>query len=70
MPADEAKKIAVYSISIAERKMDSIQSKAGILARVCDEKKIPHEFRELPGAHNWNFWDAQVQEFFRLAKSL
>lgn len=31
------------------------------------DKKIPHEYRELPGAHNWQFWDKQVQEFMRLA---
>jgi len=31
------------------------------------EKKVPHEFRELPGAHDWNYWDKQVQEFLRLA---
>jgi S-formylglutathione hydrolase FrmB len=28
------------------------------------EKKIPHEFRQLPGNHNWIFWDAQAREFF------
>jgi S-formylglutathione hydrolase FrmB len=33
------------------------------------EKKVPHEYRELPGAHEWTFWDAQVQEFLRLADS-
>ncbi len=31
------------------------------------EKKIPHEFRELPGVHDWKFWDSQVQEFLRLS---
>ena len=30
------------------------------------EKNIPHEYRELPGAHNWQFWDSQVNEFLRL----
>lgn len=34
------------------------------------EKKIPHEYRELPGTHNWKFWDSQVQEFFRLNEKL
>lgn len=34
------------------------------------EKKIPHEFRQLPGKHDWKFWDAQVQEFFELRESL
>lgn len=31
------------------------------------EKKIPHEFRELPGTHSWPYWDKQVQEILRLA---
>ena len=31
------------------------------------EKKVPHEYRELPGAHNWPYWDRQVQEILRLA---
>jgi S-formylglutathione hydrolase FrmB len=31
------------------------------------EKKIAHEFRELPGTHNWPYWDGQVQEVLRLA---
>lgn len=32
------------------------------------EKKVPHEFRQLPGAHNWEYWDSQVQEFLRVAE--
>jgi putative tributyrin esterase len=32
------------------------------------EKKIPHEFRQLPGGHTWNYWDKQVQEFLRLTE--
>jgi putative tributyrin esterase len=27
------------------------------------EKKIPHEFRQLPGKHDWIFWNSQVEEF-------
>ena len=30
------------------------------------EKKVPHEFRELPGKHAWDFWDQQVDEFLRI----
>ncbi len=30
------------------------------------EKKIPHEFRESPGIHDWKFWNTQIQEFLRL----
>jgi S-formylglutathione hydrolase FrmB len=31
------------------------------------EKKVPHEFRELPGGHTWPYWDTQVREILRLA---
>jgi S-formylglutathione hydrolase FrmB len=31
------------------------------------ETKVPHEYRQLPGAHNWPYWDKQVQEFLQLA---
>lgn len=27
------------------------------------KQKIPHEFRQLPGRHDWMFWDSEVQEF-------
>lgn len=32
------------------------------------EKKIPHEYRQLPGAHNWQYWDKQIEEFLRVAR--
>lgn len=31
------------------------------------EKKIPHEFRELPGNHSWAYWDKQVQQVLKIA---
>jgi putative tributyrin esterase len=31
------------------------------------EKNVPHEYRQLPGAHNWEYWDKQIQEFLRVA---
>jgi len=31
------------------------------------ELKIPHEYRQLPGAHSWTYWDLQLQEILRLA---
>ncbi len=30
-------------------------------------RKIPHEYRQLPGIHNWQYWDAQVQDVLRIA---
>lgn len=37
------------------------------LATLMSEKKIPHEYRELPGDHSWAYWDKQVQEVLALA---
>lgn len=37
------------------------------LAGLMFEKKIPHEYRELPGDHSWRYWDSQVQEVLRVA---
>lgn len=36
-------------------------------AALLTEKKIPHEFRELPGAHSWQYWDQQVKELLKIA---
>ena len=37
------------------------------LADLFVEKRIAHEYRQLPGKHNWAYWDKQVQEVLRLA---
>ena len=37
------------------------------LADLLVQRKIPHEFRELPGGHTWPYWDNQVQEILRIA---
>ena len=36
-------------------------------AEVLREKKIPHEYRELPGDHSWQYWDRQVKEVLKIA---
>ncbi len=28
--------------------------------------KVPYEYRELPGAHTWDYWDRQVQQLLRV----
>ncbi len=33
------------------------------------EKKILHEFRQLPGKHDWVFWNSQVEEFLELSEN-
>lgn len=36
--------------------------------RLLVEKKIKHEYRQLPGGHTWIYWDAQIREFLRLGE--
>lgn len=31
------------------------------------ERKIVHEYRQLPGSHVWTYWDRQVREVMRIA---
>lgn len=45
------------------------QSNRDFVALLTD-KKVPHEYRQMPGAHNWAFWDSEVQEFLRVAGKL
>ncbi|MBA3716574.1 MAG: esterase family protein [Pyrinomonadaceae bacterium] len=37
------------------------------MAALLTERKIPHEYRQLPGKHDWPYWDRQVQEVLRLS---
>lgn len=30
------------------------------------KQKVSHEYRQMPGGHNWTFWDMQVKEFLRV----
>lgn len=39
-------------------------------AKLLFQKKIPHEFRQLPGKHDWNFWNSEVFEFLEVAGKL
>ena len=34
---------------------------------ILNEKKVPHEYREHPGIHDWIFWDDQIREFLDVA---
>lgn len=49
---------------------DGFFSGSRALAEILLERKIPHEYRERPGTHNWAYWDAQVREVLRLAAEL
>lgn len=44
-----------------------IQNNRDFLA-LLNEKKVPHEYREHPGVHDWKFWDDQIREFLEVAE--
>lgn len=37
------------------------------MASLLLERRIPHEYRQLPGGHNSQYWTAQLPELFRIA---
>jgi putative tributyrin esterase len=37
------------------------------LSELMYEKKIAHEYRELPGDHSWSYWDRQIREVLEIA---
>lgn len=36
------------------------------LAAILHDRAIPYQYREVPGAHNWPYWDRQIVELLRL----
>lgn len=46
---------------------DFLFSNSRDFAKLLVELKIPHEYRQLPGRHEWPYWDNQVQEIMKLA---
>jgi len=40
------------------------------LAEILLAKKIAHQYRQLPGGHNWEYWDRQVREILRVYADL
>lgn len=66
MPADKMKALPFMYIDCGTE--DSLIALNREFDALLFEKKIPHEYRQLPGAHNWQYWEAQIQEFFQVAE--
>jgi S-formylglutathione hydrolase FrmB len=66
MPAEKAKTLPFIYLDCGTE--DGLISTNREFSNLLLEKKIPHESRELPGKHDWIFWDAQVQEFLELSE--
>jgi S-formylglutathione hydrolase FrmB len=46
---------------------DPLLQSSRSLVEILLTRKIPHEYHELPGNHDWAYWDAQVQEVLKIA---
>ncbi len=66
MPADKIKNLPFVYLDCGTE--DFLYQNNRDFANLLQEKKIAHEFRQLPGAHDWKFWDAQVREFLELSE--
>jgi hypothetical protein len=38
------------------------------LKLILEQRKIPHEYRELPGTHEWAYWDRQIRDVLQMAE--
>ncbi|MEJ7624291.1 MAG: alpha/beta hydrolase family protein [Pyrinomonadaceae bacterium] len=66
MPADKKKTLPfVYQSCGTEDFL--FQNNRDFVALLA-EKQVPHEYRQRPGAHDWKFWDLEIQEFLRLVE--
>ncbi len=66
MPADKAKTLPFIYLDCGTE--DGLIVTNREFSALLLEKKIPHEFRQLPGIHDWKFWDAQIQEFLEASE--
>ncbi len=66
MPAEKIKNLPFIYLDCGTEDF-LIQSNRDFAALLL-EKKIPHEFRQLPGVHDWKFWNAEVNEFLEVSE--
>ncbi|HEV7645617.1 MAG TPA: alpha/beta hydrolase family protein [Pyrinomonadaceae bacterium] len=66
MPAEKLKGLPFLYVSCGTEDMLVFPMNYNFL-KLLTEKRVKHEYRQLPGAHSWLFWDAQVQEFLKLS---
>lgn len=65
MPAERLKSLPFIYLSCGTE--DNLLKTNRDFDALLVDKKLPHEFRELPGKHEWPFWNTQLDEFLRVA---
>jgi S-formylglutathione hydrolase FrmB len=66
MPADKIKNLPFVYLDCGTE--DFLINSNREFVNLLLEKKVKHEFRQLPGGHDWKFWDAQIQELLELSE--
>lgn len=64
-PAERLKELPYFYLDCGTE--DGLLQFSRNLSALFVERKIPHEFRQLPGTHDWAYWDAQVIAVLHLA---
>jgi len=64
MPADKLRSLPFIYLACGTE--DNLLKTNRDLDALLLDKKLPHEFREAPGKHEWPFWDRQVEQFLRV----
>lgn len=67
LPAARVASLPYFYFDCGTEDVQFIFSSNRELASLMFEKKIPHEFRELPGDHSWAYWDKQIPEVLKIA---
>lgn len=67
LPAGRVQSLPYFYFDCGTEDLSLIFASNRQMALVMYEKKIPHEFREMPGDHSWGYWDRQVWEVLRIA---
>lgn len=66
MNADKIKALPFIYVSCGTEDF-LIQNNRDFMA-LLSEKKVPHEYRQLPGIHFYTFWNDQIREFLAVAE--
>jgi putative tributyrin esterase len=64
-PAERIKELPYVYLDCGTQ--DFLFPSSRAFAEILVSRKIPHEYRQLPGAHGWVYWDAQLQEVLKVA---
>lgn len=67
MPPDGLKRLPFFYVSCGTEDIVNFTYNRDFAALLV-EKKVPHEYRQFPGAHTWIVWDQEIDEFLRIAE--